>query len=452
MRAMCATARPSRTRDSGRRTRPCRSIRREGCLAIDDDIDLREAIRALRLARLDDPVVSDPELAVKRNEAQARLEAIVAARPGRRDALPRGEPAGSSRARALRLRDPGARGAPVRHRLQSDARDRPRPHERRAEVQPRARIPARPRHPAERGGGRHEPEPGRQRLEGRRGGRARKRVLTSVAARAVGSALALGVLLPLVVLLFFRQRARKIRRHGLALVEPRGAGIRRHRRRARRHRGARRGCRSAARLEQTRTLRERTDAEAFVVLDVSRSMLAQQDTGSATPHRPSEGVREDDPLVAAGDPVRSRVDHRPDAPAPLPERRSRGLRRDARSLARHRAASAALLARAALDQSRSARDDPQPALLRAEGAQAPPRRAHGRRVAAGLGRAACAALRQAAGDARRVRPRLGAPTSASSPRERRSRSTAPTSPRGWSWTGSQRRSPATRSRSTRSEQ
>jgi hypothetical protein len=50
-------------------------------LGVDDDIDVREAIRALRLARLEDPVISDPELAVKRNEAQARLEALVAAAP-----------------------------------------------------------------------------------------------------------------------------------------------------------------------------------------------------------------------------------------------------------------------------------------------------------------------------------------------------------------------------------
>jgi hypothetical protein len=49
-----------------------------GALGVDDDIDFREAVRALRLARLEDPVVSDPELAVRRNEAQARLEAIVA--------------------------------------------------------------------------------------------------------------------------------------------------------------------------------------------------------------------------------------------------------------------------------------------------------------------------------------------------------------------------------------
>ena len=55
---------------------PARSL-----LGIDDDIDLREAVRALRLARLEDPVISDPELAVRRNEAQARLEALVATAP-----------------------------------------------------------------------------------------------------------------------------------------------------------------------------------------------------------------------------------------------------------------------------------------------------------------------------------------------------------------------------------
>jgi hypothetical protein len=50
-----------------------------GLVGIEDDIELRQALRAMRLARLDDPVVSDPELALRRNEAQARLEAILAA-------------------------------------------------------------------------------------------------------------------------------------------------------------------------------------------------------------------------------------------------------------------------------------------------------------------------------------------------------------------------------------
>ena len=49
-------------------------------LAVDDDVALRKAIRSLRLAHLDDPIVSvsDPEVAISRNEAQIRLEAFVA--------------------------------------------------------------------------------------------------------------------------------------------------------------------------------------------------------------------------------------------------------------------------------------------------------------------------------------------------------------------------------------
>ena len=50
----------------------------ERLAAISDDLDLRRAVRSLRLARLDDPTVSDPELALRRNIAQARLEAIAA--------------------------------------------------------------------------------------------------------------------------------------------------------------------------------------------------------------------------------------------------------------------------------------------------------------------------------------------------------------------------------------
>jgi hypothetical protein len=43
---------------------------------VGDDVEFREAVRALRLARLEDGTVSDPELALRRNEALARLEAI----------------------------------------------------------------------------------------------------------------------------------------------------------------------------------------------------------------------------------------------------------------------------------------------------------------------------------------------------------------------------------------
>ena len=46
-------------------------------LGIEDDVAFRRALRALAAARLDDPIISDPELAISRNEAQARLEAVV---------------------------------------------------------------------------------------------------------------------------------------------------------------------------------------------------------------------------------------------------------------------------------------------------------------------------------------------------------------------------------------
>jgi hypothetical protein len=94
-----------------------------------------------------------------------------------------------------------------------------------------------------------------------------------------GLALALGIVVPLAVLLFVRRRARTVRR-GLALVEPPrrmfiAAVV------ALLATGALVGLAAAQPVfEQTRTLRERTDAEAFVVLDVSRSMLAQSGTDS----------------------------------------------------------------------------------------------------------------------------------------------------------------------------
>ncbi len=50
-------------------------------LGTGDDVRFREALRAFRLARLEDATVSDPQLAIARNEAQARLEAFVGA-PG----------------------------------------------------------------------------------------------------------------------------------------------------------------------------------------------------------------------------------------------------------------------------------------------------------------------------------------------------------------------------------
>ncbi len=49
-------------------------------MGTEDDVELRRAVRSVRLARLDDPTVSvsDPEIALLRNDAQARLDALVA--------------------------------------------------------------------------------------------------------------------------------------------------------------------------------------------------------------------------------------------------------------------------------------------------------------------------------------------------------------------------------------
>jgi hypothetical protein len=46
-------------------------------IGVEDDLEFRSAVRAMRESRLDEPILTDPELALKRTEAQARLEAIV---------------------------------------------------------------------------------------------------------------------------------------------------------------------------------------------------------------------------------------------------------------------------------------------------------------------------------------------------------------------------------------
>jgi hypothetical protein len=48
-----------------------------GLLGIGDDVAFRRALRAHRLARLDEGTVGDPELALVQNAAQAQLEAVV---------------------------------------------------------------------------------------------------------------------------------------------------------------------------------------------------------------------------------------------------------------------------------------------------------------------------------------------------------------------------------------
>jgi len=53
-------------------------------LDVGDDVEFRFAVRAFRLARLEDTTVSDPELALLRNAAEARLEAIATGAGDRR--------------------------------------------------------------------------------------------------------------------------------------------------------------------------------------------------------------------------------------------------------------------------------------------------------------------------------------------------------------------------------
>jgi hypothetical protein len=56
-------------------------------LGTEDDIELRRAIRAVRLARLDDTsvAISDPQVATLRNAAQARLDALVSGDGGAKE-------------------------------------------------------------------------------------------------------------------------------------------------------------------------------------------------------------------------------------------------------------------------------------------------------------------------------------------------------------------------------
>ena len=96
-----------------------------------------------------------------------------------------------------------------------------------------------------------------------------------------GAVAIVGVVVPLLALVLVRRRAGRVRRT-LGLDEPRAAGlvlavssviVA----------GACLGLAAAQPVvEQTETLRTRTDAEAFVVLDVSRSMLARRGSGGST--------------------------------------------------------------------------------------------------------------------------------------------------------------------------
>jgi hypothetical protein len=96
-----------------------------------------------------------------------------------------------------------------------------------------------------------------------------------------GALAIVGVVVPLLALVLVRRRAGRVRRT-LALDEPRAAGLVL----AVSSVLTAGACLALAAaqpvVEQTKTLRTRTDAEAFMVLDISRSMLARRGSGGST--------------------------------------------------------------------------------------------------------------------------------------------------------------------------
>ena len=132
------------------------------------------------------------------------------------------------------------------------------------------------------GSGGANPTPGGSWSQGCRHGRSGLGILMASALvflTPVGAVLAIGVLLPLTALYFIHRRAQRVRgslelsrpsaRHLFVAV---GAVI---------AAGAFLGVAAAQPvLQRTSTLRTRTDAEVFVVVDISRSMLARHDAGS----------------------------------------------------------------------------------------------------------------------------------------------------------------------------
>jgi hypothetical protein len=97
----------------------------------------------------------------------------------------------------------------------------------------------------------------------------------------LGALLALGALVPLAVLVLRERRARSIRR-SLGLAQPRPTALLPVAL-ALAAAGTLLGAAAAQPVVETeRTVRERTDAEAFVVVDVSRSMLAASEDGAPT--------------------------------------------------------------------------------------------------------------------------------------------------------------------------
>ena len=357
----------------------------ERVLGVRDDVAFRQMLRVLRASRLLDFTVSDPVLAVKRTELAERLESIVAHDP---------DPVLRSRASSLLgvVSVSSWNSTPPQGTQQLDRSElllaavasfeqaiALRSRERRCQVQPSADAAARQGSAADRGRGRQEPIGGRQGIARSRSRRARQRVLMEVTLLTpLGALIALGVVVPLVALALLHRRGESVRR-AIGLPEPRPRVLR----------AAVAAVVVAAallglaaaqpRLEWTSDKRVRDDAEAIVVLDTSRSMLAR-----TSPRSPIRYAR----ATAAARRFRAAF---PDVPVGIASFTDRVLPHlfpspdddvfaaTLEQVARHRPAAAARLVRLDSDPARRARVDRQPPLLHPDRPQAADLRDHRRR-------------------------------------------------------------------------
>ena len=217
---------------------------------------------------------------------------------------------------------------------------------------------------------------------------------------------ALGALLPLAALFVVRRRARKVR-GVLGLAEPS----------ARRAlvaivaviaAGAFLGVAAAQPVvERTLTARTRTDSEAFVVVDVSRSMLGQEGKGSPMRIERAKqfavALRASLPEIPFG--VASMTDRV--LPHLLPERESGRLSGHRPAVDRHREAPAALECAPERDEARRTGDHSNAAILLSPRAQAPRGRPHRRGEPARRRGAPTEPLSRVACDCDGLRPVLG---------------------------------------------
>ena len=308
-------------------------------LDVQDDVDFRRAVRAMRLARLDDETVSDPpglrSSAAKRRHGwrQSRRRQGSARRSRAANLL------GRARARSVHLGDTGSCSAAREHHLEPPAAIELDPSNDEAKYNLELAL----QHSSgielseAAGGGTRHPvdearrERGRAIPEAATDGRACADLSDAVRGPAQRSAL----VIPLVALRL--SVAARAARGVLALSEPAGAEL--VALPALVFGGVLLGLAATQPIvEQTRD-RGRTDAEAFVVIDVSRSMLARRTLDRRHGHA-GQVCRERVAYVACQRPGRHSVTHGSRASASLSECGRGRVRGDARTSDRDRAAPA----------------------------------------------------------------------------------------------------------------